>query len=267
LWLKNPAQGEDEGDDPRGARRQSIVPVVEDTKNALLLKFDPVLDLDQRQMATLQQALVRAIETEHVLEAGELLGEPLPTQDQRKAILFYEAAEGGAGVLKRLMDGPQRWRKLAEVALDLMHYCFSDEGLQHQEDACVAGCYRCILSYYNQPDHALIDRRDDKVIDILLKLLQCEQDKPAEEARPTESERAWLSAFARWGLPAPSAEIIDGVHYSMVWPSHMMMAVIQQPSESLRQRCATMGRELVWLPPSPGDSPPGELAIAFWGNQ
>jgi hypothetical protein len=25
----------------------------------------------------------------------------------------------------------------------------------------VAGCYRCLLSYYNQPDHALVDRRKD----------------------------------------------------------------------------------------------------------
>ena len=26
--------------------------------------------------------------------------------------------------------------------------------------ACVAACYRCLMSYYNQPDHELIDRRD-----------------------------------------------------------------------------------------------------------
>ncbi|MCU0731242.1 MAG: DEAD/DEAH box helicase, partial [Hyphomonas sp.] len=72
-WLKNEAQGEDEGADPKGARRQSIVPLVEDTKNALLLKFDRTIELDKAQMATLQHALVRAIEAEHVLEAGELL--------------------------------------------------------------------------------------------------------------------------------------------------------------------------------------------------
>jgi hypothetical protein len=25
---------------------------------------------------------------------------------------------------------------------------------------CEAGCYKCLLSYYNQPDHTLIDRMD-----------------------------------------------------------------------------------------------------------
>ena len=28
---------------------------------------------------------------------------------------------------------------------------------------CVKGCYRCLLSYYNQPDHELIDRTDEAV--------------------------------------------------------------------------------------------------------
>ena len=32
---------------------------------------------------------------------------------------------------------------------------------------CVAGCYRCLLSYYNQTDHELIDRRDSTAREIL----------------------------------------------------------------------------------------------------
>ena len=33
--------------------------------------------------------------------------------------------------------------------------------LRDKEGAeCVKGCYRCLLSYYNQPDHELIDRTD-----------------------------------------------------------------------------------------------------------
>ena len=117
-WLKNEAKGEEEGADPvKGTRRQTIVPMVEDTKNALLVRFVDDLGLTNEQMATLQHALVRAIEAEHVLEAGELLGEPLPTRDDRRTLLLYEASEGGAGVLKRLMEdvsdaggGSPRWR-------------------------------------------------------------------------------------------------------------------------------------------------------------
>lgn len=263
-WLKNEAQGEDEGHVDNSAKRQSIVPVVEDTKNALLLKFDPLIELDNSQMATLQHALVRAIETEHVLEAGELLGEPLPTKDDRRAILFYEASEGGAGVLKRLMDGPGRWRRLAEVALDLMHYRLEDGRLVEKEDACVAGCYRCVLSYYNQPDHEMIDRRDDAVLDALVGLAACERDWPAAGPAGADPQSdPWLAAFASWGFPAPSSETIAGIEYAMVWPGHMVMAVAQSPSEALRDRCAELGRELIALPDEPGTNPPSDLANAL----
>jgi hypothetical protein len=238
--------------------------VVEDTKNALLLQFDRLLELDNKQMATLQHALVRAIETEHVLEAGELLGEPLPTKDNRKAILFYEASEGGAGVLKRLMDGPEHWQRLAEVALDLMHYRIEDGRLVEKDDACVAGCYRCVLSYYNQPDHEMIDRRDEVVRDTLLRLAACERDWPASGPVGADPHSTpWLAAFASWGFPAPSSETIAGVEYEMVWPGHMVMAVAQTPSDALVDRCAELGRELIVLPDGPGPIPPSDLANAL----
>lgn len=263
-WLKNEAQGEDEGYVDNSAKRQSIVPVVEDTKNALLLKFHHLIELDNNQMATLQHALVRAIEAEHVLEAGELLGEPLPTKDNRKAILFYEASEGGAGVLKRLMGGPEHWRRLAEVALDLMHYRLEAGRLVAKDDACVAGCYRCVLSYYNQPDHEMIDRRDKAVLDVLLGLAGCERDWPAGGPAGVDPQSdPWLAAFASWGFPAPSSETISGIEYAMVWPGHMVMAVTQSPSDALRDRCAELGRELIVLPDEPSTTPPSDLANAL----
>ena len=263
-WLKNEAQGEDEGADPtKGTRRQSIVPVVEDTKNALLLKFDGSIELGKAQMATLQHALVRAIETEHVLEAGELLGEALPTRDDRKAILFYEASEGGAGVLKRMMDGPERWQRLAEVALDLMHYQHTGDDLEDKDDACVAGCYRCILSYYNQPDHELIDRRDPAVIDVLKRMAGCERDWPVDGTAGGSNADPWLAALARWEAPAPSSETIGGVHYPLCWPGHMVMAVAGNPPLALVQRCTELGRDLIELPETPGPTIPPALAKAL----
>ncbi|OSZ72087.1 DEAD/DEAH box helicase [Sphingomonas sp. IBVSS1] len=264
-WLKNEAQGDDEGADPAGARRQSIVPLVEDTKNALLLKFDRLVELDKAQMATLQHALVRAIETEHVLEAGELLGEPLPTRDNRRALLFYEASEGGAGVLKRLMDGPERWQRLAAVALELMHYQEDEHGeLVDSSDACVAGCYRCLLSYYNQPDHEMIDRRDPAVLAVLAQLASCEHDVPANGTNGASAEgNSWLAALAQWGFPPPSTETISGVSYPLCWPSHMVMAVTATPPEALVARCRELGRELVQLPQQPGPDMPSALAAAL----
>ena len=53
-WMKNEAQGEDEGVDPvKGTNRQVIVPMVEDTKNALLVQFPSELGLTDAQMATI----------------------------------------------------------------------------------------------------------------------------------------------------------------------------------------------------------------------
>lgn len=261
-WLKNEAQGEDEGADPKGARRQSIVPVVEDTKNALLLKFDRTIDLDKAQMATLQHALVRAIETEHVLEAGELLGEPLPTRDDRKAILFYEASEGGAGVLKRMMDSAERWRRLAEVSLDLMHYDVTSDGIKDKDDACVAGCYRCILSYYNQPDHEIIDRRDAAVIDVLKSLLGCERDQPARQSEDSSVD-PWITALGQWGAPMPVSETIMGELFTLCWPGLLVMAVPATPTATLIERCAELGRNLVVIPDLPGNEMPEALAAAL----
>src|SRR5690606_25373731 len=207
-WLKNDARGDDEGDDPHRAKPQRIVPLVEDTKNALLLRFDRFADIGKAQMATLQHALIRAIETEHVLETGELLGEPMPTRDKRSAILFYEASEGGAGVLKRLMEGADRWRTLALVALELMHYERKNGELAEANGACVKGCYQCLLSYYNQPDHELIDRQDEVVINILERMARCGIDEPLD-SNPDEgdflhpSNDPWLLAMENWGFPAP----------------------------------------------------------------
>ena len=260
-WVKNEVQGDDEGADPvKGSRSQRIVPMVEDTKNALLVRFADDLGLSNEQMATLQHALVRAIEAEHVLEAGELLGEPLPNRDDRRALLLYEASEGGAGVLKRLMEDAGRWRRLAGVALELMHLHHDGGALVDDPDAepCVAGCYRCLLSYYNQPDHLLIDRRDDGVRAVLDRMTRCGAGAAAQGG-----DEPWLAALATWKVPAPSAETIDGTAYALCWPDMMVMAVTAPPPPSLVARCRDMGRDLIVLPATPAPTIPQPLADAL----
>ena len=123
-------------------------------------------------MATLQHALARGIGLVFQLEEGEMLTEPVPSRDSRRAILVYEATEGGAGVLGRLTTEAQALARVARTALELMHYrnvdaatAAADAALLEDdpEAQCVKGCYRCLLSYYNQPDHELIDRTADDV--------------------------------------------------------------------------------------------------------
>ena len=98
---------------------------------------------------------------------GEILVEPAPSSDERKALLFYESAEGGAGALAQLVSWNDGLMLVAKCALEIMHYDPASFGEAKGDPdrlsetgvpECVAGCYRCVLSYFNQPDHELIDR-------------------------------------------------------------------------------------------------------------
>jgi hypothetical protein len=159
-----------EADDPMSPRTMRVVPFVEDHKNSLL--FEPTVGLELEQMASLQAALKNAIQVEYQLEDSELAAEPLPSGDERRSILFYESAEGGAGVLRRLADDPDAFARVASQALQLCHFDpHTGEDLRHAPNAkedCEAACYDCLMSYYNQMDHRLLDRQSIK--DILMEL-------------------------------------------------------------------------------------------------
>ncbi len=126
----------------------------------------------------MQHAFLRGIESVFQLEEGEVLAEPMPSRDQRNGFLLYEATEGGAGVLTRLVTEASAVASVARRALAIMHLAVDEAMLpadvaglvDEPNTACVAGCYRCLLSYYNQPDHELIDRRDEPAREVLLRL-------------------------------------------------------------------------------------------------
>ena len=119
-WTGSPEEGDDDAT-PEGPVRQRVVPIVQDTKNAALLRLSAG-PLPEAAMATLQHALARGIGLVFQLEEGETLTEPVPSRESRRAILAYEATEGGAGVLGRLTTEPQALARVARTALDLMHY-------------------------------------------------------------------------------------------------------------------------------------------------
>lgn len=147
--------------------------------------------------------------------------------------------------------------EIARQALDLMHYDFPSEGggLLERSDACVAGCYRCLLSYFNQPDHNLIDRRDAEVTAFLCQLAEPE----VGEAGPVEVASDWLSAIRRWRLPAPSSRKIDGTVYDLYWPSFQVLAVSGHVPDGLASACADLGVDVVDLPELPAEAAPREL--------
>ena len=109
--------------------------------------------------------------------------------------------------MSRLTEEKSAFRAVARKALEIMHY--DPAGL---EDAavkgptalvsvpharCVAGCYRCLLSYFNQPDHELIDRRQEPALQFLLRLAFAETNDPQEEAELSWGPRRLPSAGPR----------------------------------------------------------------------
>lgn len=136
-------------------RKALITPYVEDRRNIVVLRW--VDSVTAEEATTLQFAIERGIEAVFQLEDSELSSELLPDADERGRVLLVEAAEGGAGVLRRLQAEPDALAEVAAEALRIIHVD-PDTG-DELPNACVRGCYRCLLSYGNQLVHELIDRR------------------------------------------------------------------------------------------------------------
>ncbi|MBM2728589.1 DEAD/DEAH box helicase [Pseudomonas aeruginosa] len=227
-WSKQdaPDAEDDQGGDDALLEKvpnQRIVPFVEDHRNLLI--FAPVHALPLEAMATLQAALKRGIEMTFQIEESELVVEPLPKSDERRALLFYEAAEGGAGVLTRLANNRDDLALVASNALQLIHYRKPQSGIWtlddlpslEQTDAlgnhqCEAGCYQCLLSYFNQPDHEHINRRNADALKLLVALANAQvqpvTSSPATVASTTSAYEpldAWLSALRQAGAVQPDA--------------------------------------------------------------
>ncbi|MBL8199863.1 MAG: DEAD/DEAH box helicase [Chromatiales bacterium] len=168
-WSRNQADADDQDDATTQARLQRVVPYVKDTKNALVMRFEP--SRTGPQMAGLQSALKQAIQAQFQLEPRELACEPMPSPQNRLEILYYEATEGGAGVLRQIADDPLVLPALARRALEICHYdpdTLEDLGAA----SCGKACYECLLDYGNQPDHKDLDR--SLIRDILAELARSE---------------------------------------------------------------------------------------------
>ena len=154
-WAGKAPDGEDDADAPTEGRLQRVVPYVKDTKNALVMRIEP--PRPGPEMASLQAALKQAILKHFQLEPRELSCEPMPSAQDRKEIFFYEASEGGAGVLRQIVEDAAVLPLLAKDALEICHF---DPGTLEDTGAktCGKACYACLLDYGNQPDHKDLDR-------------------------------------------------------------------------------------------------------------
>jgi hypothetical protein len=195
-WLteKQNAEKDEERDDlEAGAedvvRKATVIPFVEDRRNVLVLRWAG--RVGESEAVTLQYAVERGMEAVFQLEDSELTSQLLPDADERGRTMFVEAAEGGAGVLRRLQGEPDQLAAVAVEALKIMHV---DPGSgQDVDGACVRGCYRCLLSYSNQTVHEAIDRR--LAIDRLMALTSGRVE-PAEPPSPPADADLDLGALS-----------------------------------------------------------------------
>jgi Lhr-like helicase len=272
-WAKSVDEDPDVDVPPDVVKPVRIVPIVRDHKNALLLRFSDPSALAPETIATVQHALMRGIEVVFQLEEGEILGEPLPARDNRRAVLTYEAAEGGAGVLSRLIDEPQAIGKVAREALRLMHFENVEEAIAagdanrlggHDGEACVRGCYRCLLSYFNQPDHEVIDRTSHEAKQMLVNLARGHIVFAVASNQQTQSG-VWESAFRVAGLPAPDASAVNfsGQEMSFAWRTHFVAACVARLSEATREAAESKGWTLFELPETPTNGVPDAILSMF----
>lgn len=195
-------------------QKAKVVPYVEDRRSLLVLRL-PEPELEPVTI-TLRTALERAIEATYQLEGSELESLALPDLDLRGRMLFSEAAEGGAGVLVRLVEAPAPLARVAREALTLIHYDpDTGEDLGGAPDArerCEKGCYDCLLSYANQYDHGFIDRHS--IVAILRQLLAAAVLAGAE-GKSREAQHEWLDRLADSSLEKKFVSWLDERGYRL----------------------------------------------------
>lgn len=144
---KIPSVGE--FNNPEDLTHAQVLLKVQETSNILVIKPQNMTKEHREAfLATLQYALERAIQAVYMLEENELSSERL---GDGQYLLFWEAAEGGAGVLSQIISDPKAFQRIAQEALEICHF------IKDKPD-CIQACYQCLLSYSNQLDHALLDR-------------------------------------------------------------------------------------------------------------
>lgn len=205
--------------------RARVVPYVQDRRNVLVARVGRTVP--EEVAVTLRAALERAVEAEFQLEDSELDSRTLPDAQDRGRFLLTEAAEGGAGVLTRLVEDPGALARVARRALTIIHYDPDTGADLHMPPGgtvrCERGCYDCLLSYANQYDHTSINRHS--VVELLMTLLEARvepgaggRDRSEQTSRLAKLGDSSLEAkFIAWldhsgrRLPDDAQRTVDGL--------------------------------------------------------
>lgn len=145
---------------------------------------------------TLLHTLLRACMVAFQLDENELNGFliPDPVHAGQQRIVLFETSLGGSGVLSSLSE-PERLRSLLARAREILHE-------NDPRGGCGTACYECLLSFYNQRDHALLNH--DLVLPWLqaLERIEVVDNQPSEQARFAQLLETCQSEFEKCVLRA-----------------------------------------------------------------
>ncbi|QUW01731.1 DEAD/DEAH box helicase [Chloracidobacterium sp. MS 40/45] len=165
---------------------------VRTTQNVLLVRLaQPDRCAAQTLEATLRYALKRGIEETFELEETELAAEPIGDGEHR-AILLYETAEGGAGVLRRFVEEATTLAEVARAALGICHFELREDELRDARPDCRAACYECLLSFANQHEALGLNRHH---IGGFLSDLAKGRTEPRVRGKARDEHLAWLRSL------------------------------------------------------------------------
>jgi hypothetical protein len=121
---------------------------------------------------------------------------------------------------------------------------------------CEAGCYQCLLSYFNQPDHELIDRRNPEMLRFLCALSNASvtgtsllQAPRLNEADPLTE---WLATLERLGLRKPDKLRIPinggAVTADALYSATRALVFLNPPTPEAESYAADRGHTVIVFP-------------------
>jgi hypothetical protein len=187
-WMRTPDTEESDAEPTTSIQPEAVKLFVQDTMNLLLVNFAGDEEVEDNIQASFQYALQRGMETVFQIDEAEIASERIGT-GKDSAILFWEASEGGVGVLKRLVTEQETLRQVAVAALERCH--FNPETLEEDPAAkdCSHACYECLLSFKNQRDYRKLDRH---LLPMFLSKLSKSTSFVKKENRNYDEQYHWL---------------------------------------------------------------------------
>ena len=151
--------------------KKDVMIFVRDTADTLYIQPLANMEITPEQTISLSYALKRGIERLFQVEENEI-GVQVMGNKEKPNVLIYEASEGCLGILSQLIQEPAKLKELFEESYRCMHFDVATRTETEKGKKLPCASYEDLLSYYNQRDHAILNRY--KIKEVLELLMDCD---------------------------------------------------------------------------------------------